>query len=50
MKSKANREKVLHVRVTEDQHKAFAAYFKRKQTSISKGVIESIQQRIQEAE
>jgi predicted HicB family RNase H-like nuclease len=51
MKSaKENRDKVLHIRVTEEQHKQFSAYFKRKQTSISKGVIQSIQQSIQEAE
>ena len=50
MKSKDNREKVLHIRVTEEQHKQFSAYFKRQQTSISKGVRESILQRIKEAE
>jgi predicted HicB family RNase H-like nuclease len=50
MKTKDNRDKVLHIRVTEEQHKQFAAYFKRKQTSITKGVIESIQQRIKQAE
>jgi hypothetical protein len=49
-KAKENRDKVLHVRVTEAQHDAFVAYFKRNRTSISDGIRQTISLHIKEAE